>query len=273
MRSKTILLLLILSGVVFHSTHNPIGIYGAMELYLALTFVMSGWYFIVSINFFGGLKKIDALVLFLPLLLAFISAISAYYSHGQPILYGLIEERRLFLLYSFFAFRLIFLNSVLDFELFVELLFMAGLLTLSIVYFYFFFVGFDLDAYSDRGGRASIGNYMLALTMFSSVALYTSKSAFCLYAWRKIFIVIVFCLCFLALIYIVKVRSLAIVTVLVCVLFYYRSFRSLRGLRGHVAVLFFVFLFALLFVILDGEGVSELYYDQNFLIRVNTTMN
>jgi hypothetical protein len=91
-----IFLLIFLNAGIFSATSsNPLGIKGASE-FLELLFVsFSFGYLVTQIYSKGTVSKIDLTVFALIFTAFFYSALAAHLRFGQPIIYGLIEERRL----------------------------------------------------------------------------------------------------------------------------------------------------------------------------------
>ncbi len=93
-------LVLINSQILFATMANPIGIKGFLEVFYIFLLVMSSHY-VISKTYVRRLVKLDFLVYALIIVMWVYSAIASYFQYGQPLIYGLIEERRIlgFLIY------------------------------------------------------------------------------------------------------------------------------------------------------------------------------
>lgn len=88
----------ILSG----TSTNPLGISGAQELFLVFLAAFSLFYIFQQFMSETRILKADAIVLTLIMGAYIYSAIAANFSFNQPVIYGLIEERRIFAFLIYF---------------------------------------------------------------------------------------------------------------------------------------------------------------------------
>ena len=110
---------LVLHFAVFgDSPHNPYGIKGLNELYLAICIIFTILLLLAS----GGKRPREFRIImyycaYTTVVFLVLPAIFAYYTYGQPIVFGLIEERRVLAALGFAP--LLFLGkrvSTLQFE-------------------------------------------------------------------------------------------------------------------------------------------------------------
>jgi len=91
-----IFLLIFLNAGIFSATSsNPLGIKGASEFFELFCALFSFGYLLIQIYSKGTVSKIDLTVFAMIIAAFFYSALAAHLRFGQPIIYGLIEERRL----------------------------------------------------------------------------------------------------------------------------------------------------------------------------------
>jgi|GEM_PF-3575554 len=98
-----------LFGIIFLNSQfffvkgaNPFGIYFVQELYLLFIFLYSIFYIIRNK---GILSYIDFFVLFYVALFVLLSSIFAYFTYGQPLLFGVFESRVTFMTLVYFPLK------------------------------------------------------------------------------------------------------------------------------------------------------------------------
>ena len=80
--------------VLVGKSANPIGIVGVQELFYVILLVWA----IAAISIgkvFGSVRRLDIYVLLLALGPMLYGALTAWVAYGQPVQYGLLEERRI----------------------------------------------------------------------------------------------------------------------------------------------------------------------------------
>lgn len=164
------------SQVVTATTHNPVGIRYARELYIAImaAYVLGRTFFFLSRH---ALPKFFVWVLALCVIPAAWSAITAHIVHGQPLLYGLLEERRLFEFLSGFVIADLATRAGVSWERLVRLVFTTAVFCAAVG------IGFQVGLVPDlrqilgdfdaqpgpRELRASIGLSYMVLSLFVAV--------------------------------------------------------------------------------------------------------
>lgn len=93
---------LINSQIFRKSGANPIGLIGFQEVFYAILFVLSLTSVCSQYSRSGKVRTLDLFVLTSVIGLSLYSAIQASITFGQPIVYGLIEERRLYAFLIYF---------------------------------------------------------------------------------------------------------------------------------------------------------------------------
>ena len=171
--SGLIALCVLNSQVITATAHNPVGIRYARELYLAVLIGYAAWR---TLYFFSrhALPKFFVWVLALSVLPALWSAITALVVHGQPLRYGLLEERRLFEFLSGFVIADLATRAGVPGERLVKLVFGTAVFCAALG------IGFQLGLVPDlrsvlgdfdgrpgvRELRASIGLPYLVLSLY-----------------------------------------------------------------------------------------------------------
>lgn len=161
------------SQVIAATAHNPVGIRYAREVYLAALIAYAAWR---TLFFFSrhALPKFFVWVLALSALPALWSAVTALLVHGQPLHYGLLEERRLFEFLSGFVIADLALRTGVTWERLVRVVFATAVFCAALG------IGFQLGLVPDlrsilgdfdgrpgiRELRASIGLSYLVLSVY-----------------------------------------------------------------------------------------------------------
>lgn len=171
-----LILALILHFSVFgDSPHNPYGIKGLNELYLAVSIVFTILLLLASSeNAPREFRILMYYCFYTAVVFLVLPAIFAYYTFGQPIVFGLIEERRVLFCLGFAP--LLFLGkrvSTLQFE--------RGLLYAALIAAFFswcFKFGVIPDMRlevrsDDRPDRSSIGPYLICFGYFYCIQIWS----------------------------------------------------------------------------------------------------
>lgn len=142
------------ASTAFSSTPtNPFGVFGLRELFLALTVAWVG----LGLTFGTIRGPLDYAIIGCTLLFVGISILSSYASYGQPMLYGLLEDRRFFGLWLYFPLR----DAIrqLGFDRALNLMFFVAftIAVLGFLYKYGVVAGWaDVTYDRNRLGRANI---------------------------------------------------------------------------------------------------------------------
>ena len=170
------LLLVLHFSVLGDSTHNPIGFKFLNEAYLALCLGLALLLVLASTDETGReYRVLMYYALYSVLIFTLLPAIFAYHTYGQPIVYGLIEERRILFAFGFVPLLLLAKRiTTLQFE---RGLLYAALIAVILSWLYKFGLIPDLREEQtawDRPDRSSIGPFLLCFTYF-----------YCIQVWAK----------------------------------------------------------------------------------------
>lgn len=168
---KTFIIVLILwNSQIFAATvGNPIGIKYFQEVFYVLLVFFSTSYIFSQVFHKKSINKIDMAVYFLAVFAVLYSAAVANIKFQQPLIYGIIEERRTFAFMIYFPLIWAFRNNVLSVRQMFTWIFVSGIicsvLTIGVA------TGFvpklkDVDAWSNelREGRFAIGQIAISVS-------------------------------------------------------------------------------------------------------------
>lgn len=182
-QKAALLLLLILTAGVFDdkSGKNPIGMPYVLEASILILLSISMVIIVHAISV-KQLKRIDFVIFLLVVGAWLLSAFNAYVWYGQPLIYGLIEDRRILLTLIYFPIVTLLRNRKLDAHDVIELLLVvAGLsIVLSI---YFAATGSVNEAIyaaklEARENRVSIGTHIVIIVTLLSFVFSMLKSSY-----------------------------------------------------------------------------------------------
>ena len=182
LRKSTVSFVLLVPLLILHldvfgeSPHNPVGILYLNELYLAICMAFTFFYLLTSIGTQQReFKILMTYAVYSSVVFIGLPAIFSFLFYGQPLVYGLIEERRI--LFSFGFATLMFLGRNMSASQFEKALLITALLAAVMAWMFKFGVLPDLrDKQSsfDRPDRSSIGAPALCLAYF-----------YCIQTWNK----------------------------------------------------------------------------------------
>jgi hypothetical protein len=159
------------SQFTFDIAHNPLAIPYAQEIFLG--FLLSFFLFVVLPLFILKLHidKLDAAIATVTLVVWVGSAAHAYLRYGQPIYYGLIEDRRSLGLLAYFPLVMLLRSKQVCIEDIFR--YILTLSTIFIIYGVLVSLGlaptvksFALEISNIRAGRMNIGLYYMILAFF-----------------------------------------------------------------------------------------------------------
>lgn len=158
------------------STHNPIGFKFLNELYLAICLGASILLILASTETTAReFRILTYYACFSVLVFTVLPAVFAYYTFGQPIMYGLIEERRI--LFAFGFVPLLLLAKHISVSQFERSIIYAALLAVILSWAFKFGLIPDLREEQtawDRPDRSSIGPFLICFAYF-----------YCIQIWAK----------------------------------------------------------------------------------------
>ncbi|RRV12914.1 MULTISPECIES: hypothetical protein [Stutzerimonas] len=171
-----LILALILHFSVFgDSPHNPYGIKGLNELYLAVSIVFTILLLLASAeNAPREFRILMYYCLYSTVVFLVMPAIFAYYTYGQPVVFGLIEERRVLFCLGFAP--LLFLGKRVSTLQFERGLLYAALIAAFFSWCFKFGVIPDMRAEvrsDDRPDRSSIGPYLICFGYFYCIQIWS----------------------------------------------------------------------------------------------------
>lgn len=172
----TVLALVLHFSVFGDSTHNPIGFKFLNEAYLAVCLGASLLLVLAAAEDASReLRVLMYYALYSVLVFTLLPAIFSFYTFGQPIAYGLIEERRI--LFAFGFAPLLLLAKKLTTRQFEHSLLGAALLAVFLSWCFKFGLLPDLRTEQtawDRPDRSSIGPFLICFTYF-----------YCIQTWAR----------------------------------------------------------------------------------------
>jgi hypothetical protein len=180
--SKFFFLPLAVLAIILHfsvfgdSTHNPIGFKFLNELYLAVCLGASLLLILASTETTAReFRILTYYACYSILVFTVLPAIFAYYTFGQPIMYGLIEERRILFAFGFVPLLLLAKHiSVLQFE---RSIIYAALIAVFLSWCFKFGLVPDLREEQtawDRPDRSSIGPFLICFAYFYCIQIWAN---------------------------------------------------------------------------------------------------
>lgn len=177
---------LLLTEFAFLTNNKQAGIPFLRELFSFVLLAVS-FYFIFLKRYWMS-SRYEVYIVFYVFSWLVLSSVLAYFSHGQPVYYGMFEERRVLLFLSFFPIFYLLLRGITDFDQLGRYLLIAFIFTTLIGVFYslgifspkidvsFSVGGRSLEDIQEvyegfRGGRFTIGtNFIVWMFCFSLIA-------------------------------------------------------------------------------------------------------
>lgn len=172
----TVLMIILHFSVFGDSTHNPIGFKFLNEAYLAICLGASFLLILASAESASREFRILMYYAFYSVIIfTVLPAIFSFYTFGQPIIYGLIEERRILFTFGFVPLLLLAKHiSTLQFE---RALICSALIAVFLSWCFKFGLIPDLREEQtswDRPDRSSIGPFLICFAYF-----------YCIQVWAK----------------------------------------------------------------------------------------
>src|SRR5690606_17286464 len=162
-------------SVFGESPHNPYGITMVNELYLAICLCLTAFLILAMAD--EAAREIRILMyycLYSTVVFLVLPAVFAYFTYGQPIVYGLIEERRILFCLGFVPLLLLSKRvSTLQFE---RALIYAALVAAFLSWCFKFGVIPDLRdevRSDDRPDRSSIGPFLICFGYFYCIQIWS----------------------------------------------------------------------------------------------------
>jgi len=163
-------------GIFEETPHNPIGILYVSELYLIICLAFTAFYVLASV----GKEQKDLKILltycaYSSVIFILLPAIFSNLYYGQPLIYGIIEERRI--LYCFTFSVMLYLARNMSAAQFEKAFLFVGFMACILAWMFKFSVLPDLRdkvASFDRPDRSSIGALAQCLAYF-----------YCIQVWNK----------------------------------------------------------------------------------------
>lgn len=172
----TVLTVILHFSVFGDSTHNPIGFKFLNEAYLAVCLGLS--FLLVLASAEGASRELRVLMyyaVYSVIVFTVLPAIFAHYTYGQPIVYGLIEERRILFTFGFVPLLLLAKNiSTLQFE---RSIIYAALIAVVLSWCFKFGLVPDLRKEQtawDRPDRSSIGPFLICFAYFYCIQIWSN---------------------------------------------------------------------------------------------------
>jgi hypothetical protein len=162
-----ILIMIFNSGVFSGKVHNPVSIPYSSEVFSFFLIIFSVYYFYYCIVNSKRVVVEDCLAFLLPLIMWITSAALSSLHFGQPLLYGLIEERRVFNFYVYFPIVYFIRRDLVEFRMFSKLIFKLVIISSSILLYMY------LSSRSQFGGEIALREDRMSFgSSFSVVAIF-----------------------------------------------------------------------------------------------------
>ncbi|AJE14894.1 MULTISPECIES: hypothetical protein [Stutzerimonas] len=161
-------------SVFGESPHNPYGLKGINEAFLAICMVFA--FLLILAQSEEASRELRILMyycLYTVVVFQLLPAVFAYFTYGQPIVYGLIEERRVLFCLGFAP--LLFLSKRVSTLQFERALIYAALFAAFLSWCFKFGVIPDMRAEvrsDDRPDRSSIGPFLICFGYFYCIQLW-----------------------------------------------------------------------------------------------------
>lgn len=256
------LLLVLHFSVLGDSTHNPIGFKFLNEAYLALCVGLALLLVLASTDESAREYRVLMYYAFYSVLIfTLLPAIFAYHTYGQPIVYGLIEERRILFAFGFVPLLLLAKRvSTLQFE---RALLYAALFAVILSWLYKFGLIPDLREEQtawDRPDRSSIGPFLLCFTYFYCIQVWAKgQSPINGEQRQKTFYLIIAAIILLTLVFATQTRQL----IVLCLAFTLFCLRA-KALIWAVSLCFLASPFFFYPTLLETLGLNLEFYASNF---------
>ncbi len=257
----TVLAIVLHFSVFGDSTHNPIGFKFLNEAYLAVSLGFSLLLILASTEESSREFRILMYYAFYSVLVfTVLPAIFSFYTFGQPITYGLIEERRI--LFTFGFVPLLLLTKYVSTRQFEHALIYAALIAIALSWGFKFGLVPDLREEQtswDRPDRSSIGPFLICFAYFYCIQVWAKgKSPINGEERQRAFYLVIAALLLLTLVFATQTRQL----IVLCLAF---TLFSLRAKAIIWAASLCVLLSPLFFYpeLLDVLGLNVEFYENS----------
>lgn len=257
----TVLAIVLHFSVFGDSTHNPIGFKFLNEAYLAVSLGFSLLLILASTEESSREFRILMYYAFYSVLVfTVLPAIFSFYTFGQPITYGLIEERRI--LFTFGFVPLLLLTKYVSTRQFEHALIYAALIAIALSWGFKFGLVPDLREEQtswDRPDRSSIGPFLICFAYFYCIQVWArGKSPINNEERQRVFYLVIAALLLLTLVFATQTRQL----IVLCLAF---TLFSLRAKAIIWAASLCVLLSPLFFYpeLLDVLGLNVEFYENS----------
>lgn len=256
------LLLVLHFSVLGDSTHNPIGLKFLNEAYLAVCLGLALLLILASTDESAREFRVLMYYAFYSVaIFTVLPAIFAYHTYGQPIVYGLIEERRI--LFAFGFVPLLLLAKRISIRQFEHSLIYAALVAVTLSWLFKFGLVPDLREEQtawDRPDRSSIGPFLLCFTYFYCIQVWAKgKSPINGEQRRKTFYLIIAALILLTLVFATQTRQL----IVLCLAFTLFCLRA-KAIIWAAALCLLMSPFFFYPSLLEVLGLNTEFYASNF---------
>jgi hypothetical protein len=259
------LVMLANSQIFVAASNNPFSIKGLGEISYAMFSLFAFYYLVLNVK---NLKKIDMLVIAIPVVLIVYSAVMAKFTFGQPLYAGFIEARRALSLYVYFPLAYLIRSGRIDTDGLLDVVIWLGIFSLLLGVMFQLgwispFVELDRGQLSIRQDRITAGNHFIAIAFMVAVAS-LSFGAYSKFLMNCIWISMLFALFFIS-----QTRGVLIAAVfsVIFVSNNLRSFAKKYALIFSILIVSPIVIFPLLSLSERGEGMvilfSELLDGQN----------
>ncbi|WP_019341619.1 hypothetical protein [Stutzerimonas stutzeri] len=257
----TVLAIVLHFSVFGDSTHNPIGFKFLNEAYLAVSLGFSLLLILASTEESSREFRILMYYAFYSVFVfTILPAIFSFYTFGQPITYGLIEERRI--LFTFGFVPLLLLTKYVSTRQFEHALIYAALIAIALSWGFKFGLVPDLREEQtswDRPDRSSIGPFLICFAYFYCIQVWArGKSPINGEERQRVFYLVIAALLLLTLVFATQTRQL----IVLCLAF---TLFSLRAKAIIWAASLCVLLSPLFFYpeLLDVLGLNVEFYENS----------
>jgi hypothetical protein len=251
----TLLVLFVgISGIFDDKNATPIGIPYITEIFQIIILLYSLLFVTFELMTKGKLRRLDALVVLLVFMPWGLTALNAYITYSQPLIYGLIEDRRISNLLIYFPI-VYFLRTEKINDIDIIKLIMTVAIAAMILSFTFISLGLvskDVGVNALRDNRLSMG-------LFFIIAAVLSSYVFIIDGYKsKVFNIILLTTGIFNLIFIVQTRKVIIVTAFLMLVYAVR--------RGKLAFLTLLIVIGIVGTILLIFAQPEIGADNKFVL-------
>ncbi len=141
---KLLFVFYVINGhLLFQVGTNPIGVYYANEIYIIFLIIFS-FFYINQAVYRKKLTLFELMLFLVPFIMTFHSSMMALYYYDQPIIYGILESRRVFYILAIFPLVNILNKSSITMQESITI-FLYACYTICLLFLLFRFLGFIPD--------------------------------------------------------------------------------------------------------------------------------